>query len=204
MDLEVQSPGSLPSMTEEEFDAWCGEDTRAEFVDGRVILMPPLSLLHYDIGEFLLRLLGNFLELRPHGRVLGPEIMVRLRPGLRRVPDLLYLSPERLAQIRPTYVEGAPDVIWEIISPDSEERDWRDKLPEYEGAGVPEYWIINPYLSTVYLYVRDPDGRYVRAEEQDGRLYSTVVPGFWIRPAWFWQKPLPRTFDCLRELGALT
>ena len=57
MSLEVERPAPMPTMTEEEFEAWCDEDTRAEFVDGRVILMPPVALLHYDVGKFLLTLL---------------------------------------------------------------------------------------------------------------------------------------------------
>jgi Uma2 family endonuclease len=203
MAVEAEPVSPLFPMTEAEFEAWCDEDTRAEFADGRVILMPPVSLLHFDIGDFLSKLLGLYLELRPAGRLLGPEIMVRLRPGLRRVPDLLYVAPEHTSRIHATYVEGGPDAVWEIISPDSEERDWRDKYPEYEAAGVPEYWIINPYLRTVYLYRRNPEGKYERIQEQDGCLRSESIPGFWLKPEWLWQEPLPKVFDCLRELGVL-
>lgn len=104
---------------------------------------------------------------------------------------------------RRTHIAGAPDIVWEIISPDSEERDWRDKLPEYEQAGIREYWIINPYVETAYLYVRDAQGSYQRAPETDGVLRSTVIPDFWLRTAWLWQQPLPGVLASLREMGVL-
>jgi Uma2 family endonuclease len=203
MALEAGPEVLLPRMTEAEFEAWCHEDIRAEFVDGKVSVMPPVSLLHGDIGDFLHNLLRLYLELRPGGVKLPPEFQARLRGGLRRVPDLMYVAPGHTSRIKATHLAGAADSVWEIISPDSEERDWRDKLPEYEAAGIPEYWIINPYVKTVHLYRLDPAGKYQRIQEQQGRLTSAAISGFWIRAEWLWQKPHPKIMDCLAELGVL-
>ncbi|MGV3719327.1 MAG: Uma2 family endonuclease [Actinomycetota bacterium] len=194
---------NLPSMTEDEFVRWCDEDTRAEYVDGKVVLMSPVSTKHYEINKFLLKLVDLYLEQRPGGRLLGPECMVRLRAGLRRVPDLLYVAPEHADRVRDTILEGAPDVAWEIISPDSERRDWQEKVPEYQEAGIREYWIVNPYVKTVWLLRLNPEGRYESVEAVDGKLTSSVIPGFWLRPDWLWSDPQPRIWDCLRELEAL-
>lgn len=201
MTPETINAAALPLMSEEEFLAWCDEDTRAELVDGRVLIMPPASLIHYDVNSFIGALLRLNLELRPHGHVLGPEIAVRTRSQFFRVPDLLYLDKSHASRIKRTHVVGAPDAVWEIISPDSEERDWRDKLPEYEQAGIREYWILNPYVETVYLYSRDEQGSYQRVPETEGVLRSTVIPDFWLRTSWLWQKPLPGVLTCLREMG---
>lgn len=190
-------------MSEEEFVAWCDEDTRAEFVDGKVVLMSPEALVHVRITRFLVQFLGLYLEHRPHGELLGPGYQVRLRAGLRRVPDLLYVAPEHEQRIQDTILNGGPDVAWEIISPDSVDRDWREKHAEYEAAGVTEYWIIDPYTRTVHLYRLDESGRYERVPEEDGKLGSSVLPGVWFRTDWFWQRPLPKVMDCLREMGVL-
>ena len=203
MSVELKPVVDLPQMSEEEFAAWCDEDTRAEFVDGTVALMSPVSRAHYQSSKFLLTLLEAYLQQRPLGELLGPEVAVRLRAGLRRVPDLLFVAAEHAGRIRETLVEGAPDAVWEIISPESEERDWREKFPEYEAAGVREYWLVNPLLRTAYLYRLNAEGRYERVEEADERLVSEAIPGFWLKPAWLWQEPRPRILDCLRELGAL-
>jgi Uma2 family endonuclease len=165
--------------------------------------MSPVSLLHSELNGFLTALLRFYLESGPAGRLLGPEYTVRLRAGLRRVPDLLYVQPDHLSRLGATTLEGAPDAAWEIISPDSEERDWRDKYQEYEAAGVSEYWIINPYVKTVWLYRLNAEARYESVEPSGDRLESQVIPGFWLRPAWLWSDPLPKVADCLRELGTL-
>lgn len=190
-------------MTEEEFEAWCDEDTRAEFVDGKVVLMSPVSLNHLEVNKFMVKLIDLYLEERPAGRLLGPEFIVRLRSGLRRIPDLFYVAPEHLDRIQPTRLEGAPDAAWEIISADSEQRDWHDKYAEYEASGVREYWIINPVLRNVFLYRLDEAGKYQPVEIEDGRLTSEAIPGLWIRPEWLNRIPLPKIRDCLRELGVL-
>src|SRR5947207_9600007 len=97
MALQVSRDQPPLRMTEEEFEAWCDEDVRAEFVDGEVIVMCPVSLIHDQIDKFLSRLLGNYLEERSvGGALIGPEFQIRLRAGLRRVPDLLYVAPEHL------------------------------------------------------------------------------------------------------------
>lgn len=199
MHTQAERLSHLPLMSEEEFDRWCNEDTRAEFVDGKVSLMSPVALIHHDINRFLIKLLDLYLEARPAGRLLGPEYMVRLRAGLRRVPDLLYVSPEHLERIGQTILEGAPDVAWEIISPESEARDWREKYHEYEEAGVREYWIINPYVRTVWLSRLNSAGQYERVEPVEGRLESALITGFWLKLDWLWEQP--RVMDCLHELG---
>jgi len=200
--MTVAATRSAPEhlMTEAEFEAWCDEDTRAEFVDGKVILMSPVSAIHDDLFHFIARLIGMYLEYRPSGRVRGPEFEIRLREGLRRVPDLLFVCQERTQLLRSTYVEGAPDAAWEIVSPDSVERDWRDKHHDYEAAGVREYWIVDPHHQQVRL-LRLVEGRYQPVAEDAGRLLSETIPGFWLKPEWLWQEPLPRTMDCLREMG---
>jgi Uma2 family endonuclease len=202
--LEPEAPAlEFPPMSEEEFEAWCDEDTRAEFVAGKVIILSPVSLLHDRIMWFLGRLIGTYLELRGGGRLRGPEIQVRLRQGLRRVPDLLFVATEHEDRLRPARIEGPPDAAWEIVSSESEERDRFDKHAEYEATGVREYWIVEPELHEVRLYRLDETGQYQLVAEQDGRLVSQVIPGFWLRPEWLWQEPEPKTLDCLREMGVL-
>lgn len=200
MAAEALSPAPLPGMTEEEFEDWCNEDTRAEFVDGRVEMLCPVSLLHDTADGFLYALIRFYLELHGGGRVLRQPFQVRLRPGLRREPDITYVAAENLDRLRHTRLEGAPDAAWEVVSPDSVERDWRTKYAEYERYGVREYWIIDPQHQVVHLYRLGESG-YEQVPEVEGRLHSEVISGFWVRTAWLWQEPAPRTLDCLREMG---
>lgn len=193
-----------PVMTEEEFVAgYRDEDVKAEFVDGRVIIVPPESRQDEKIRWFVGKVLGIFIECHNLGEVYGPNLTARLRVGLRRVPDLLFVSSDRLPLLQENHIEGAPDLAMEIVSPDSAARDWHDKYLEYEATGVREYWVIDPRVRRVDVYHLNDAGRYEALPLEEGIYRSRVVPGFWLRPDWLWQEPLPGTLDILRELGLL-
>lgn len=193
-----------PVMTEEEFVAgYRDEDVKAEFVDGRVIIVPPESRQDEKIRWFVGKVLGIFIECHNLGEVYGPNFTARLRVGLRRVPDLLFVSSDRLPLLQENHIEGAPDLAMEIVSPDSAARDWHDKYLEYEATGVREYWVIDPRVRRVDVYHLNDAGRYEALPLEEGIYRSRVVPGFWLRPDWLWQEPLPGTLDILRELGLL-
>lgn len=197
---DVQRPPRR-RMTEREFVAWCRPPTRAEWIDGKVIVMAPASYDHVRLNDWLDRVVGIFVQHFDLGVTLSREFSVRLvKQRRRRLPDLLFVAKGRRHLIRETFLDGAPDLIIEIVSPDSESRDWREKYEEYERAGVREYWIIDPMSkhAEVYVLVR---GKYRQLKEQDGKLVSRVLPGFYLRVEWLWQDPLPAELDVLRELG---
>jgi len=200
VDLTEIAPIPHP-MTEEEFETWCDEDVRAEYVDGEVIVHTPASTRHNDMMWFLGTLLNMFVTHHDLGRLLGPELQVRLRPGLRRVPDLLFVAKARTDVIHENHIEGAPDLVIEIVSPDSVVRDWREKYFEYEAAGVREYWVIDPQTRRMDTYRLTDEGRYAMVPLEEGVCRSQAIPDFWLRPDWLWQDPLPNVLDIARELG---
>lgn len=189
-------------MTEQQFIAWADEDTRAEWVDGEVILMSPANMRHVDLTIFLLRLMGEFVEHHQLGKVMGIEFMVRFaRPRQRRMPDVLFIAADREHLLRQAHFEGAPDLVMEVVSPDSVDRDWREKSQEYEKAGVREYWVIDPANQRVVAYAREGRRRFRAIDEKDGKIHSTVLKDFFIKPAWLWPEKLPRVRTVLREMG---
>ena len=189
-------------MTEEEFVAWCDDKTRAEWVEGEVIIMSPVGKEHADLNLWLSSLLLMFVQHHDVGTVIGPEFMIRLADGRsRRVPDILFVADERRDVLRRTHVEGAPDLAVEIVSPDSGARDWREKYLEYEAAGVREYWVIDPVSQHVEVYALADDGKYRRVEEKQGAIESAVLAGFHLKVAWLWPDTRPKVLDAARELG---
>jgi len=187
-------------MTEEEFLEWCQEKTRAEWVDGEVIVMSPDNVVHSRLVRFLMTILSEHLEFHDLGEVLGPEFMVRLTPRQRRMPDIIFIAKHQYPLLRHTYFDGAPDMAMEVVSPDSRDRDWKSKRREYEKAGVREYWIIDPDQKRVEAYGLSGD-KYHRLAEQDGVIRSAVVRGFFLKTEWLWAEPLPKVATVLRELG---
>lgn len=189
-------------ITEEEFVRWCDEDTKAEWIDGKVIVASPASIQHVRINGLLVQVLGPFVKRRGMGEVFGPEAQVRFGAlRRRRVPDLFFIAAERLALLQPNHFEGAPDLIVEIVSPDSVSRDWRTKYLEYESAGVREYWVIDPQARRVEAYALGADKQYSLIEEKDDAIHSTVLTEFFLKPAWLWHEPMPDSLDILTELG---
>jgi Uma2 family endonuclease len=178
------------------------EDIRAEWVDGEVIVMSPKSVEHGDLFRFLIVVLNGFVELHDLGKVMGSELFVRFpKQRRRRLPDLLFVSAARQDLFRKAHFEGAPDMIMEIVSPESEARDWRIKYLEYEAAGVREYWVIDPMSEHVELYVLSDKQRYERIAESEGWLTSTAVPGFRLKTAWLWPDTRPKAIEALKELN---
>lgn len=189
--------------TWEEFLAERDEDTHAEWVDGQVILMSPASSDHQLLKVFLVQVLGLYLEQHPQGLILDAPFLMRLptRPSGRE-PDILFIAQERMSLLQPSFLDGAADLVVEIISPESDERDRGAKFIEYEAAGVREYWLIDPLREEAMFYQLTPQGRYRLAlPSPDGVYYSAVITGLWLRVEWLWQRP--PVLGILKELGVL-
>ena len=187
----------------EEFLAWADEDTHAEWVAGEIVLMSPASLGHQDLLDFLNRLIRAFVEAHQLGRVYFAPVLMRLptRPSARE-PDLLFVANEHPDRLGETYIDGPADLVVEIVSPDSEERDRGEKFFEYERAGIPEYWLLDRLRQEAFFYQLGADGRYhLGPIDPHGFYHSAVLPGFRLHVAWLWQHPLPRIADVVPEIA---
>ena len=188
-------------LTERQFVAWCPQQVRAEWVDGEVILVPFETPGHNRRELLLARIVLEFVEFHDSGQAFAGTVPVRL-PGKRsrRVPDVAFVSDARLAIVGDTFIDGAPDLVAEIVSPDSVTRDWVDKRDEYQAAGVREYWIADPRHERFAAYALH--GKAFRAirPDADGRVHSKVLKGLYVRPEWLWRSPLPKVATILREL----
>jgi Uma2 family endonuclease len=190
-------------MSFEEFLEWADEDTHAEWVDGKVVLMSPVSDRHQDVGLFILFLMKSYLVINPIGRLFYESFQMKTGSKLpSREPDIIYLANEHANRNRHTYLEGPGDLVVEIISLESRSRDRGDKYYEYEQGGVSEYWLIDPLRGRAEFYRLDETGAYAAAPlDAYGYYLSTQLPGFKINPQWLWQDPLPDIRHILRDAG---
>jgi Uma2 family endonuclease len=198
MTARTPPPGK---MTYEEFLAWADEDTRAEWVDGEVVLLSPSSNRHQMLAGFLTALLRTFSETHQLGTVLSAPFQMKTGPDLPgREPDILFIAREHLDRLKNVYLDGPADLVVEIISPDSRGRDRGEKFYEYEQGGVREYWLLDYLRRQAEFYQRGADGifRLVPVGEDD--IYrSAVLEGLWLKVDWLWQEPLPPLLTVLRE-----
>ena len=188
----------------EEFLTAC-EGIHAEWVDGHVVRMPPASQRHQQVRDFLFTVLQVYVEQRDLGRVISAPFQMKTGAHLAgREPDILFVGTDNLVRLKPTYLDGPADLVVEVVSPESQQRDRRDKLAEYEQGGVGEYWIVDPDERHADFYVLAPSGQYeARGADARGVYRSQTVPGFWIKATWLWQDPPPKVLSVVRRLGVV-
>ncbi len=202
--MVVPTAMTPPTMTFEEFLHY-GEEGWSEWVDGRVITEGPRSTAHQSLVMFLSIFLSTFVEKTGLGEVLAGPLLMWLEAQKRgREPDILFVSSAHQDRFTPVYLNGPADLVVEIISPESLGRDRGEKFVEYEAAGIPEYWLIDPERRRAEFYRLDVRGHYHDAGvDGAGRYHSQVLAGLWVEPGWFWQEPLPPVLDLLREIGVI-
>jgi Uma2 family endonuclease len=205
----VQQPPDILSghspetyITYEQFLVTADEDKPAEWVNGKVIYMAPVSRTHNKLEQFLLHLIGDFVQDRQLGEVLIESFQMKTGPGMPgREPDILYIANENLFRLKENHLEGPADLVVEIASPESQERDRVEKYREYEQGGVREYWLIDPERQEALFYRRNAQGTYEPGPVGgDGIYESAVLPGVRLKVSWLWQRPMPTLRSALAEL----
>jgi Uma2 family endonuclease len=182
----------------EEFLATVDESTHAEWVDGEVVLMTPPSDEHARISLFLAAVIEGWIELSGAGGTVRHAPYEMKLPITARQPDVLWAGPDKDARVTRRGLQGAADLVIEVVSPESRTRDRREKFIEYAQVGVREYWLVDPMRSTCEVYRLQKDGVYELFQDGSGsRVESSVLSGFWIDPAWMWEAK-PRIFTAFR------
>ena len=118
-------------------------------------------------------------------------------------PHRVLVLPEHRDRMRRHYLDGPADIVVEVVSPESRQRDRVEKLAEYQAAGVTEYWLIDAEGGGAEFRLLGPDGRYrVVLAGAAGPYRSAVLPSLRLRVEWLWQEPGPDYDEVLRTLGA--
>lgn len=187
--------------TFESFIEWIDEDTSAEWVEGKVYFMSPASTQHQDLVLFLASLFRFFVERHKLGRVFAAPYRIKL-PGYAPEPDVMFVARANETRLRRNYLDGAADLIVEVVSPESVERDRIQKYHAYEAAGVGEFWLIDLDHRTAEFH-QLVEGRYQVTIMSEGVYVSRELAGLRLPVAWLWQFPTPPLAESLRALGLL-
>jgi len=190
-------------MSYEQFLAWSHDDTHAEWVEGEVIVFMPPKTRHQEIAQFLSKLLGLYVDLFRLGKVFTAPFEMRLERSARE-PDILFVSQSNLHRLTAERLQGAADLVVEVVSEESQHRDRVQKFNEYQSAGVREYWLIDTRLEVEpEFYLLDAGGRFERVQLEDGVFRSRVLSGFWLRAEWVMASELPQPLDVFAEIVGL-
>ncbi|OFW31349.1 MAG: hypothetical protein A3G76_13160 [Acidobacteria bacterium RIFCSPLOWO2_12_FULL_65_11] len=136
-------------LTSDDFLLFPEDGKRHELIDGEHYVSASPATKHQRIAGNLYWLIRSHLEVHAVGTVMLSPFDVVLSFFDVVVPDLIYFSHERGRQILPaTLATGAPELVVEIGSPSTRDRDETIKRRLYERCGVSEYWVVDPKFET--------------------------------------------------------
>ena len=172
-------------------DTW--DKRKMELDDGVLYIMPRPRIVHnFAQNEFF----AHFREYR--NRAEGPPFQVytdvivalSLEAGRLYAPDVTVILPGNPGAVRDRMVEGAPDIVIEVLSSDRN-RDLVRKRQVYAEAGIPHYWLCDLRQDTLTL-LELQDGAYAEraALTAEDTLTTPLLPGFSIPLADIFRHPL--------------
>lgn len=158
---------------------------RHELVKGELLTMTPAGTTHGMVAARLARLLGNWVDERGLGYVLGAETGFKLAtdPDTVRAPDASFVAMQRIPPegVPEKYWPGAPDLAAEVVSPGDSYEEVRAKVQEWLEAGTRLVWVVRPRARQVEVHT--PDGRIALRGAEDELDGGDVLPGFACRVA---------------------
>jgi Uma2 family endonuclease len=148
---------------------------RIELFDGEVIMSAMPTLLHQQIATNLTIMLGQYVKSKRLGVVFGSPVDVVLTEVIVLQPDVSFLSHDRVRLSDGKKLMFAPDLVVEILSESTEERDRTFKFREYAKGGAKEYWLISPEKKRVEVYENSERGFQLVREFSAGDTLITPL-----------------------------
>jgi Uma2 family endonuclease len=146
-------------LTYDDFVLFPDDGKRHELIDGEHYVTPSPNTKHQTVLGSLHLIIASWLETHSVGRVFVAPFDVVFSSFDIVEPDLLYLSNERAARaLTDVNVRGVPEIVVEIGSPSTRQRDETIKRRLYDRAGVDEYWFVDPEIDVIRVYRRGEGG----------------------------------------------
>lgn len=178
----------IARLTYDEFRQLPDDGKRYELIRGEVHVSPSPKTNHQRTHSNLFISLGPHVKVNGLGELLSAPLDVRLSVDTAVQPDLIFVSNARAAIILENYIDGAPDLVVEILSPSTAAHDRATKLALYAEAGVPWIWFLDPQANTVEVLRHEGKKYFVDSIlAGDQTLTSSLFPG--------WELPLNELFD---------
>jgi Uma2 family endonuclease len=153
---------------------------RHELIDGEHFVRSAPGVPHQRVLARLAFQLYGFVDEHQLGEVFFAPLDVLFSRHDVVEPDLIFVSTARGAIVETANLQGAPDLLVEVLSPGSHRHDEVRKRNLYERAGIDEYWIVDPEAETVKVFRRDGE-RFARPQllsRADGDVLATpLLPG---------------------------
>ena len=161
---------------------------RHEILDGEHVVTPYPNLNHQRVSGSMYRQLHEQIERTGRGEVFYAPAGVRLSDENLVMPDLLAVLSERSEIMVETHVDGAPDLVVEILSKSTGRRDRGIKKRTYEAFGVREYWIVDPVGKVVEQHLLEA-GCFRLAGRHTEAIHLDILPDVTVDLTRVWVAP---------------
>jgi len=164
--------------TEEDYFNLPETNKMIELSEGRLIISPSPTPKHQRIVKKLSFLMDEYIEVNNLGEILTAPLDVRLRKGVIRKPDIAFMSKEHKRRITAKRW-GIPDLVVKVLSKGNKRQDRLEKFEEYQIAGVPEYWIVDPFQQTIEVFALENKAYTLYGKFGIGEMaHSKLLTGF--------------------------
>jgi Uma2 family endonuclease len=184
-DIPLVPPADLGPFRRKDYEALPPDEPRCELIYGRFYVSPSPSVIHQLVVQLLFKKLER-CALKAKAWVFMAPLDVNFFDHSVTQPDILYVSAVR-QRIIEERIEGAPDLVVEVLSPGTARRDRGEKLRLYAEAGIREYWICDPPERQIE-FLRNDAGQFVVSLPKAGVYRSPVLPEISLDVARFWKK----------------
>lgn len=152
-----------------------------ELIKGKLVFMPSPVVYHQRICLRMSAAMQQYANSRALGEVFIAPLDVYLDAENVFQPDVFFIAKERSAIVQ-RFIQGAPDVVIEVLSAHTRLYDRQEKAMVYCSSGVKEYWIIDPEEKTVALFQfeRGEPALKKQLRSPDEAMVSAVLEGFTI------------------------
>ena len=172
----------MPIDTRLTYEDYCllpNNGKRYEIIDGELFVTPSPLTRHQKVLANLLYYLTDFVKKNDLGEVFPAPLDVVFSQYDVVEPDILYVSKVRASVMTEKNIQGAPDLVVEVLSESTFKIDRTTKLKLYARYGVGEYWVVDPETCSVEIYRLTPGGYELAAQlDSSQALSSPLFPGF--------------------------
>jgi Uma2 family endonuclease len=171
------------------------EQEKIEFINGEIVIHSPVKKRHNKASLLLAQLLNIYSAKHGLGFVGIEKIMITLTRNDYE-PDICFFKKEKSQHFTEDQILfPAPDLVIEILSDSTEDRDRGVKFKDYQAHKIQEYWIIDPEKQTLEQYNLNENTYDLILKSSEGSVTSFVIDGF--------QIPIRAIFDEAENLKAI-
>ncbi|MDA8334059.1 MAG: Uma2 family endonuclease [Peptococcaceae bacterium] len=160
-----------------------------QLIGGELVLSPAPETRHQRTKRKLVAKMSVYVEEHDLGEVFDAPTDVYFNDEETYQPDVLFIPWDRGEIVEKGMINGAPDLVVEVLSPSTAKDDLTTKFTTYERYGVKEYWVINPKDNSVKVYLRN-EGRLALGQVVCGHglIQSKVLSGFAVEAEYLFRR----------------